>query len=538
MAMSPKPDAAQLYDQARTTLPPGHPARVSSAEARALAGGDAIAWLDLAFEQFCAFRFDRGHAALNESLKRNSQLLAAHWLRFQYPVSPAPWSTVHAQQFREHWSAGLAAFEGLDFRHPHLRAQAWGCVGACTAFYRHYIDDDLHAEQLRYGHQLHRMMAAVDPGDPPRPMRGERRRILVCSAYLYQHTVARLFLPLFEALDHRQFDLHIAHLGSDDDAMTARARALGTFHAGPRDAFAWRSLIRELAPDVIVYLDVGMHPFAQGLAALRLAPVQCSLWGHPVTSGLPTMDYTLSPDAFEPTDAQCHYSERLIRLPGFGHGLDPVDASERPGSMDRRNAIDLLCAQSVYKLMPEQDEVFARILAHVPDARLHLIPHQDETVRRWLLERMRPRLLAHGVDPDTRVVMHGYRPLAGFLTLADGCAVNLDAIGWSGGMSAIDLLRRGIPTVALPGRTMRTRQTACLLRQANLPELIASDVDSYVDIAVALATQPDLRQRVGEHLLTRGCDGHDTQAVVAALSTFLATCQPPAPTTVDNSAPA
>lgn len=529
MAVSSNATANQRYDQARATLPPGHPARVSMAETRALAGGDALTWLDLGFEQFCAFRFDRGHAALSEALKRNGQLLAAHWLRFQYPVSPAPWSTTHAQQFREHWSAGLATFEALDFRHPQLRAQVWGCVGACTAFYRHYIDDDLHAEQVRYGRLLHRMMAALDPGDPPRAMRSGRRRILVCSAYLYQHTVARLFLPLFEALDHQQFDLHIAHLGSDDDAMTARARATATFHAGPRDAFAWRSLVRELAPDVIVHLDLGMHPFAQGLAALRLAPVQCSLWGHPVTSGLPTMDYTLSPDALEPANAQAHYTERLIRLPGFGHGLDPTDTGERAAATDRREATDLLCAQSIYKLMPEQDEVFARILARVPDARLHLIPHQDVAVHRWLLERIRPRLLEHGVDPDSRVVMHGYRPLAEFLALADGCAVNLDAIGWSGGMSAIDLLRRGIPTVTLAGQTMRTRQTACLLRRAGLPELVANDVDGYVDAAVALATQPILRERVGRRLLAHGDDGHDKQAVVAALSAFLATCQPPAP---------
>ncbi|THD12344.1 hypothetical protein B1808_13510 [Pseudofulvimonas gallinarii] len=500
---------------------------------RAMAGGNAVAWLDLGFEQFSAFRFDRGHAALNESLKRDGQLLAAHWLRFQYPLSPAPLSTAHARQYREYWSAGLAAFEALDFRHPHLRAQAWGCVGSCTAFYRHYIDDDLRAEQARYGRLLNRMMAVLDAGEPPRPMRSERRRILVCSAYLYQHTVARLFLPLFEALDRERFDLHIAHFGSDDDAMTARARATGTFH-GPRNASAWRTLIRTLAPDVIVYLDLGMHPFAQGLAALRLAPVQCSLWGHPVTSGLPTIDYALSPDAFEPANAQDHYTERLVRLPGFGHGLDPIDTGAQTVATDRREATDLLCAQSIYKLMPEQDEVFARILAQVPGTRLHLIPHQDESVRQWLLARMRPRLLEHGVDPDTRVVLHGYRPLAEFLALADGCAVNLDAIGWSGGMSAIDLLRRGIPTVTLTGQTMRTRQTACLLRHAGLPELVANDVDGYVTTAVALATQPALRERIGQHLLDHGDGGHDRQAVIAALSQFLANCQPPQ----DHSVPA
>lgn len=175
--------------------------------------------------------------------------------------------------------------------------------------------------------------------------------------------------------------------------------------------------------------------------------------------------------------------------------------------------------------MPEQDALFAQILARVPGARLHLIPHPDEGVRRWLLKRMEPQLARHGISPD-RVIMHGYRPLAGFLALADRCAVNLDAVGWSGGMSAIDLLGRGIPTVTIAGHTMRSRQTACLLHHAGLPELVADDGDGYVDMAVALATDPALRERIDRHLRLNGPDRHDRQAVIDALANFLKTCEP------------
>jgi len=45
------------------------------------------------------------------------------------------------------------------------------------------------------------------------------------------------------------------------------------------------------------------------IAGLRLAPVQCTAWGHPVTSGLPTIDYYLSSQLMEPENAQAHYSE-------------------------------------------------------------------------------------------------------------------------------------------------------------------------------------------------------------------------------------
>ena len=44
----------------------------------------------------------------------------------------------------------------------------------------------------------------------------------------------------------------------------------------------------------IVYPELGMDVTSFALAALRLAPVQAATWGHPETTGLPTIDYFLS----------------------------------------------------------------------------------------------------------------------------------------------------------------------------------------------------------------------------------------------------
>ncbi|WP_226574846.1 hypothetical protein [Microseira wollei] len=40
------------------------------------------------------------------------------------------------------------------------------------------------------------------------------------------------------------------------------------------------------------------------MAGLRLAPVQCKAWGHPVTSGIATIDYFLSSELLDPKNAQ------------------------------------------------------------------------------------------------------------------------------------------------------------------------------------------------------------------------------------------
>ncbi len=66
-----------------------------------------------------------------------------------------------------------------------------------------------------------------------------------------------------------------------------------------------------------------MDQMTARLAALRLAPVQLAAWGHPITTGFPTIDGYLSAAAFEPGDAQEHYRERLVPLPEVGLRLCP-----------------------------------------------------------------------------------------------------------------------------------------------------------------------------------------------------------------------
>lgn len=491
--------------------------------ARALATRDegVLAWMDLAYEEFSAFDFGAGHAALDRIIATAPDFLPARWTRFQYPDDLAPRTPSDADRFRARWSDGLAQFEAIDFAEPRWRAQVWGCVGQCTAFYRHYIDDAVE-EQRRYGALLHRMMGVLDPGmrQPPPPR--ARRRIVFVSRYLYAHTVGRLFAPLIEALDARRFEVHVLHLGSESDALTAALAARVALHRGPRIATAWRDQIAQLAPEAVIYLDIGMDPITQGLAALRLAPRQATMWGHPVTTGLPSIDAFLSPGAMEIPAAQSHYTERLVRLPGLGHGLAAPATRPAPAAIERRpGGIDLFCAQAIFKLMPEQDLLFARILRDLPSARLHFIAHQHAAVRDRLAGRLGDAMRASGLDPAGRIVLHPMQSLDGFIALGRACDFAIDSIGWSGGMSSLDLLGAGVPVVTLPGSSMRSRQTAALLRALDAPTLIARDASDYVAKIVALASQPERLRTLGERIYRARHRMHDAAPVVAGLEAFL-----------------
>ncbi len=520
-------DQARRHYEAAQRQPPGSPERVRLAALVQRAQPGVLNAMALAFEQFSAHDFPAGHAALAEALDADPGFLPARWLAMQYPRALPFADQADIEHFRSNWAAGLAYFEAVDWTTPAARAHVWGCVGAHTAFFRHYLGDNPVAEMRRYGALVARMMGVLDPGMPPRVMRTGRRRIAVLSAHFREHTVARLFVPLIERLDPARFDVHVLDLDPRDDDWNRRVQRIGAVHRGPRHAVAWRRLLGELQPDVIVYTDIGMHPLTQGLAALRLAPVQAVLWGHPVSTGLPTVDWVLSPDALEPADAAHDYSERLLRLPGLGHGLKAAtEVARAPRRED--GGLAILCAQSIYKLLPAQDELFARVLAALPQAQLHFVPHPDPAVGARLRERMRPACAALGVDVDTRVIVHAWLPHAAFLALAASCDFGLDSIGWSGGMTALDLLPRGLPTVTWPGKTMRSRQTAGLLAWAGVPELIAADADAYVAIAERLGSDVALRRDCSARLLAAAGRLAETAAVHAAFADFLATVEPAA----------
>ena len=55
--------------------------------------------------------------------------------------------------------------------------------------------------------------------------------------------------------------------------------------------------------DVLIYPGIGMESLSYQLASLSTcANPSVASWGHPETSGLPTLDYYLSGDSFEPPD--------------------------------------------------------------------------------------------------------------------------------------------------------------------------------------------------------------------------------------------
>lgn len=455
--------------------------------------------------------------------------LLARWIDFQ--LAPRPWfdSEDERDDFFRQWQQGLADFEAADLSDPRLAEEARSVLGSVPNFGLAYLGGahvDLHR---RVAAVLRRLLQAATGSPlqdaPIRPIGQRRRRIAVVSRCLRRHSVTRAWAQNLLALPRDAFELCVIYSDRMEDEVTARFRARADrFAGGRRDYFAWATVLREWQPDVVIFLDIGMDVVSQALALVRFAPVQIATWAHPVTTGMPTIDYFLSSDLAEPADGEAHYSERLVRLPHLGGSFERPAPGPRaaPGAANPH----FVCAQFLIKLHPRHDALFASIAQAAPTARFTLLTNGEPHQTAAFSARLHRHLKQAAVDPARfrilpRLDVDTYR------TELSSADVVLDSLDFSGGITTLDTLWQERPLVTLPGGLMRGRQSFAMLQRLGLTDTVASDEHAYVQLAAELARNPDWRHAIGAELAARKDALFDDPAPPAALAAFLGTVEHP-----------
>lgn len=467
------------------------------------------------------------HAALDATLAAAPDFLLARWAKFLTPIDKFFASRAVIDAFIAQWDAGCADFERRDLDTAALRPQLEHLLLAQCNFHLAYTGIDVTSRQRQLGALLRRMARAALPQFDTlirtAPVAGRRLRIGFATPTLRHHTVMKLFGGLMTRLPRERFSVHAYALETGSDAVTESLRAtLDGVRTDIAPLATMASRIRDDALDALIYLDVGMHPRSVAMSALRLAPFQAMLWGHPVTSGVDTIDAFLSSALMEPSDGAQHYTERLDALPGLGCWYDPgALCRQPPANLPPRERLSLVCAQNGLKLLPEQDAVFARILAALPEADLTLLTGLQTGVETNLLARMRPVFESFGVDFERRVRVLGLIDESRFLDTLWQADLVLDTLAWSGGVTAFETFWGDVPVLTLPGPFMRGRHTAAMLTRMDLPELIADDAEDFIVRATRLAQDGSARERLRGLIRDRKLRLYRDDDVVAALADLL-----------------
>ena len=371
---------------------------------------------------------------------------------------------------------------------------------------------------------------------PERSVRGTRVRVGFASAFFVDGTVGQYFRRWITGLDRSRFEVFVYHLTSRYDALTAEIveRAdIARFPLRETDPSIAQigAAIRNDDLDVLVYPELGMDARCMVLAALRLARVQCAAWGHPVTSGHRTIDHFFTAAEMEPGDGDVHYTERLVRLPGIGTSY-PRPAAPRQSSAVARASLRqrlglapdaplYLCPQALYKILPDDDERFARVLEAVPGSVLLLFEGRHRVATTTLMKRLSGTLAAKGLAPRERLRVLARVSREDFVQINAACDAMLDTHCWSGGNSSLDAIASDLPIVNRPGEFMRGRQTAAMLRMMGVEDTLATDDDTYVQVAARLATDSAWRDDVVMRMAAGASRLFDDAEPIVELADFL-----------------
>lgn len=395
--------------------------------------------------------------------------------------------------------------------------------------YQEYCNRDFLAN---YRGLCSRLMSLAYPDVRPiaRSVPAARIRVGIVSAHIYDHSVYKALVQgWLRGLDRNRFEIHIFHLSAREDEDTAAARALADrFEGGSRALSDWVELIRASHPDVLIFPEVGMYDMTLRLAALRLAPRQLASWGHPETTGLPTMDHYVSADAFEPPHAQEHYTEQLVRLPHLGVHYEPYGIT--PATFDLEaygvpaDAPVLVCPGVPFKYGPQHDHVLTDIARRVGHCRFVFFEAAGPGPSQKLRERLSAAFAASHLEASRHLTFIPWQPREAFFGVLERSAVYLDTIGFSGFNSLMQAVECGLPCVTLEGTYLRGRLGSGILREMGLSELVASDSPAYVEIAVRLAQDATYRAAVRAELRARRSALMCNAAPVEGLARLLEEC--------------
>jgi len=430
---------------------------------------------------------------------------------------------------RSQFSARLAELD--TWFEASRMANGFKAVGVQTPFYLAYQEENNRELLRRHGELCARLMAHWLGGQrisySRRPTGDGVINVGIVSRHFRNHSVWNAIVKgWFQNLDRERFALWAFYLGPEQDEETLYAkRRAQRFEQGPRTLRQWVDAIAGEPPDVLVYPEIGMDSMTVKLASMRLAPVQVTTWGHPETSGLPTMDYYLSAEDMETANPQQYYTEKLAVLSHLGCFFEPRRIVPIAPDLERLG-IDsdvpiFLCPGVPFKYAPQYDWVFPEIARRLGSCRFvfftYQVPEQSEKLRRRLEHAFRGARLKY--DGFVRFIPWQNGP--GFYGLMDRADVFLDTIGFSTFNTVVQAAERGLPIVTREGHFLRGRTASGVLRRLGLEELIAESEEAYVELAVTLARDVGFKTRIRDEIKRRSHLLFEDHAPIRALEDFL-----------------
>jgi len=327
----------------------------------------------------------------------------------------------------------------------------------------------------------------------------ERIRVGYLSMDFRSHPMAYLMTEILEKHDRSKFEISAYSFGpADDSPERQKFRDVCDHFIEVQDLTDQEAAQRIHADGIDILIDRKGYTFGHrlGILARRPAPIQVNYLAFGGTMGVNFIDYAVVDEFVVPPDQQKFYTERLVYLPdtyqpnSFRPVSNVIPSRAQCGLPE--NSFVFCCFNQTYKITPGAFDVWMRILSRTPGSVLWLLKPDEDTAA-----NLRREAAARGVDP-ARLAFAPKASQAEHLARHRNAGLFLDTLVVNALTTASDALHMGIPVITCPGNTFVARGAASILRAFEMPELIAQNVHEYEELAVAIASRPELYRQLAE----------------------------------------
>jgi predicted O-linked N-acetylglucosamine transferase (SPINDLY family) len=325
-----------------------------------------------------------------------------------------------------------------------------------------------------------------------RPGAEDRIRIGYLSGDFGAHATMQLMRGLMRRHDRARIEVFAYATNPDDGSdyrKNARSEPDQFRDLSALDVGAAAQTIAQDGIDILVDLKGWTNGARLEILALRPAPVQATWLGFPGTTSARFFDYVLGDAIVTPPEAQPHFTEQIVRLPGSYQVNDrdrPIwpEPTSRAAEGLPENALVLASFNQGYKIEPVMFGLWMELLQALPSAVLWLWRSND-----GIEPNLRKEAASRSVDP-ARLVFAERATTQRHLRRLGLADIALDPRIVNGHTTTGDALWAGLPVVTLKGAYFPARVSASLLHAVGLPELVAENLDQYREIVLRYAHDP------------------------------------------------
>jgi len=326
-------------------------------------------------------------------------------------------------------------------------------------------------------------------------------KIAYYSADFKEHPVSYLIAEIFELHDRDKFEIFGFSLTKVKHSQI-RDRIVKSFdhHYQVWDSSDLEVALLSQKLEIDIAIDLGGHTIDSrvDIFANRAAPIQISYIGYLGTMGAKFIDYIVSDHVITPPNLRSYYTEKIIYLPSYQSNdskrIQTSNVDDRQYKIPK-NTFVFCNFNNNYKILPSIFECWMQILFQVENSILFLYADNEDVIF-----NLKKNAELSGINSN-RLIFGNRASYEEYLSRYNLCHLFLDTFPYNAGTTASDSLWCNVPVLTIAGKSFASRVASSLLNSIGLSDLITTDKNDYVTLAVELAHNQEKYVEVKSRLI-------------------------------------